>query len=494
MIFRFTEEEQAIIRNFEKRTREEHPNIAEVFENVIEDVKEEADGEELKVKLIENPENKQIADNLRNEFNALIAQMEQKRFEVLKTQSQILDEAINTINEAIIFTYNYLNLPKWNNDSTNGQIVINNFSYTAYNYCNYLFRHGSQALFDCSIEKDLKNISVLIDGKELKEFLIEGALKNYIEKLEEDPSNLKQLYSILDEIIAKSKCISSATRYQKKELVLNSNYEVAMANSLIENGINKLSATELKILRLAIMQSKKGDTELYEYEVSAQELSSFLNIDIKHLYKKLDTMTDNIIKSPVNIKDPVTQKFHKQAWVDNCSYDNGLLTIKLAEGLKPYILGLKKCFSKIRIEEYVGYKSKHTIIIRELLEAKMGAKKPVGNDITEISIPLKELKRITNTEKDYRNVSEFRSRVLNTAIKEINDYYLGYHVTAKPYKNGRTIEGFDFIIESQAHYDYFSKQSENLISVVPGKKRKPKTKEKIQAQQLTLKDIYDQEF
>lgn len=494
MIFKFTDEEQAIIKDFEQKAIKSYPgvDIADIFDNLIEDVIQELDGEELKVKIIENPENKQIADDLRNKFNSLIEQMEQKRFEALKTQSDILDDALTTVNDSIIFTYNYLNLPKWNNDSISRPIIINDFGYTAYNYCCYVFKHGSQALFDCAIEKKLSSIRALLDGKTHKNFLIEEALKNHIKRLSENTSALKQLHNLIDKILESSKYIDNAvTRHTKKEMILDRNYDVAMANKLINCTVNPFNATELKILRLAIMQSSMKDTELYEYEISAQELANFFNINVKNLYTHMKEMIAHF-HSPVMMEDETTHKISSQSWVDHCDYDNGTLTIKLAYGLKPYLLGLKGCFSTIKIEEYISYKSKHTIIIRELLESKTQGEKPHGNVSVKVAISIDELKRVTNTAKEYEKLSRFRAKVLDVAIKEINESSLNTHISIEPYKNGRSVEGYYFILESSSRYA--AMRNQNLIPVISGKKSKAKTKEKEQPQQLTLKDIYDQEF
>ena len=444
---------------------------------------------------------------LNKEFNNILGEIEEEHFKSLKSPQEIIKDAEKVIEDAILFEYagttegaasteeNKITCINLTKEYTQ---LMGEIEFLSWNYMQEQYKKAKE-------NQEPPKVKLVKSG--MLYFLQQRALKRHIAALKGTPQE-EELNKVINDCLERSKYIiddelvnyapllapSPRAKYQKKEIVLNNNYDVAMANNLILNGVNTLNANELKLLRLAIMQSKIGDTELYEYEIAAQELASFLNIDTKNLYKNLDKMTDHIQQSFIKIKDDKTQRFFKQSWVDRCEYNKGLITIKLAEGLKPYILGLKNCFSLIKIEEYVSYKSKHTIIIRELLEAKMRNEKPHADVVIEIPISVEELKRVTNTEKDYRNISEFRSRVLDTAIKEINDYYLGYHITATPYKNGRTIEGFNFIIESQAHYDHFKKQSENTISVKPGKKRKPKAQEEAQAQQLTLDDIFNQKF
>ena len=220
MIYKFTDEEQAIIRDFEQKTKAEHPNIAEVFENVIEDITEVEEENGLTIKIKKDPQSEQIVDDLRTEFKSLIDQMEQKRFRELKTQKQILENAESTIKEAIIFTYNFLQLSTVESPATYpGHIVISGFTYKTYTYCNYIFNHGSQALFDCAIEKDLKSINVLIDGAAQKEYLLQDGILNHLERLKGGVGE-KKLYRLIDKALEQSKYISIRTGELKADLAL----------------------------------------------------------------------------------------------------------------------------------------------------------------------------------------------------------------------------------------------------------------------------------
>lgn len=443
---------------------------------------------------------------LNKEFNNILGDLEEEHFKSLTSPQEIIKDAEKVIEDAILFEYAG-NAYVLENTEENANNCINltkeytqlmsEMEFLTWNYLQEQYKKAKE-------NQEPPKVKLVKSG--MLYFLQQRALKRHIEVLKGTPQE-EELNKVINDCLERSKYIiddhfvkyaplevqSPRTKYQVKEFRFDNNHDVAMANNLILNGVNTLNANELKLLRLAITQSQKGDTELYEYEIAAQELASILNIDIKNLYKNLDKMTDHIQQSFIKIKDDQSQRFFKQSWVDRCEYNKGLVRIKLAEGLKPYILGLKSCFSKIKIEEYIAYKSKHTIIIRELLEAKMRNEKPHADVVIEIPITVEELKRVTNTAKDYKNISQFKAHVLDAAIKEINDYYLGYHVTAKPYKNGRSIEGYNFIVESQSHYDRYKTQEENTISVKPGRK-KSKPKEKVQAEQLTLKDIFNQEF
>lgn len=455
MIFKFTEEEKAQIIQFEQRAKEKLNLIK--YKTIAYDWEEAAQISEFEIIIPpkEQPkDHKEIKQQLESEFETLIDQMEQKRFETLKTKPAILKDAENTIKDAIIFNYNISQYFEYNIPSEEKHIEIG-LLFDNKHLCNYLlFSADSKQLFDCAIEKPIDNIYVLLDREAQKNFLITKALKNHINRLAGTRSE-KELYKRLDYILEYSKYISNNfyNSMPKRELALNELYHVTMANILIQSMVNTLNTNELKLLRLTIMQSKKNDKNFYEYEIAAKELSEFLNIDRHHLYKSLDIMTDHIQQAFIKIKSERTQKFIKQSWVDRCEYNKGQIYIKLSEGLKPYILELKSAFSQIEMGEYIKYKSKHAIIIRELLESKIGANKPAADNVVNISISLEELKRITNTEKEYSNANttRFRTKVINAAIKEINDFS-NYHINVTPYKRGKNIVGYNFMIESAAHY------------------------------------------
>lgn len=477
---------------------------------------------ELYQKFINTPkENEALKDKIDNEFIALMDSIEIKRFnENIKDTERLIKNAEDLINDAILYEYVFLALPwlidpnvpipkEWKGDAKPVYQIGESFIEEHKHVDVWVYYHD---LIEKLSKEPPQEPLLLFDRENIKQYLESKIIAKHIAYLK-GTEHERKLIDIInncldnsDFIFNENKAIQSnltsahKINYKKREITLDKNYKVAMANYLIENGINTLTANELKLLRLAICQSKMSDDNLYEYEIAAKELAAFFKIDLKNLYKNLDKMTDHIQQAFIKIKDEEKQTFYKQSWVDHCEYSNNIVSIKIADGLKPYILGLKKCFFALPIEEYIFYKCKHTIIIRELLEAKMKYEKPYGDNVVEIPISLEELKRVTNTSKGYEKMSHFRSRVLDIAIKEINEHSesvsTGYYVTVKPYKNGRSIAGFTFTIESLAHYHHYH-VSNDPAKIILNKQSTRKGNRKKQSEednrQLTFEDVYIQE-
>lgn len=238
----------------------------------------------------------------------------------------------------------------------------------------------------------------------------------------------------------------------RKELTFNTDNYVVMANNMVLHSASNLNLNELKLLRLIIMQTQKDDQELFEFELAVTDLCKLLEIKSKDIYKRLDTMTTHIMQEVIKIGDDSKQEWKKFHWVDICEYKKGMITIKLSDQLKPYLLGLRGCFTRYQLSEIISLKSIYAIRIYEILNGYMNENNlPYADNAVEISVSIEELRKATDTEKKFERYSSFKTYVVDTALKEINEKSK-YHVIATPYKRGRAIVGFEFLIESQAGY------------------------------------------
>ena len=238
----------------------------------------------------------------------------------------------------------------------------------------------------------------------------------------------------------------------RREITLKTDNYVVMANNMVLHSASKLTLYELKLLRLIIMQTQKGDKELLEYELTAKDLCKLLDIKNKDMYKRLDTMTTHIMQEVVRIGDDSKHEWKKFHWVDVCEYKKGVITIKLSEQLKPYLIGLAGCFTRYQLSEIISLKSIYAIRIYEILNGYMNENNlPYADNAVEISVSIETLRKATDTEKKFERPYDFKKKVLDIALKEICEKSK-YHVSAKEYRRGHSVAGYDFLIESQAGY------------------------------------------
>lgn len=254
----------------------------------------------------------------------------------------------------------------------------------------------------------------------------------------------------------------------RKEVTFNTDNYVVMANNMVLHSASNLSLNELKLLRFFIMQSEMGDSELYAFQVSAKDIGKLLGIKSKDLYKRLDTMTTHIVSEVIRIGDDSKQVWKKRNWCHICDYENGILTVQLHEDLKPYLLELQGCFTRYQLSEIIRLNSTYAIRIYEMLIGYMDENNlPYADNSVEISISIDELRKNTDTLNKFERPYDFKRKVVDTAIKEINAKSK-YHVIATPYKSGKAIKGFEFLIESQAGYQIRTQDQQTVEKQIDG--------------------------
>ncbi len=238
----------------------------------------------------------------------------------------------------------------------------------------------------------------------------------------------------------------------RKEITLDTSNYVAMANRMILYTASNLTLNEVKLLRFIIMQTKKDDHELYEFQVAVKDLAKIFGVKAKDFYKKIRIMTRHIMQEVIEIEDPEAEKLVQFHWVDECEYKKGIITIKIADRLKPFLTELRGSFTRYELEEIIRLNSNYAIRIYETIRSYMDDNNlPYADRQTTISIPMDVLRRVTNTEKKFERYSNFKAKVIDVAVREINRCSK-YHIIATPYKSGRAIVGFEFLIESQVGY------------------------------------------
>lgn len=233
-----------------------------------------------------------------------------------------------------------------------------------------------------------------------------------------------------------------------KNMCLNKENQVVMANDLIKSK-SCLSLNEIKLLRLTIMQIVKEDNDFYTYKISIMELAKLLDIPSTHLYSDVYDICRHLLQEVVEIGDGNPKhKWKIFQWCSSCSYNNGIITIKLHEDLQPYLIQLKDYYTQYVLEDIILLKTIYAIRIYELIREAMKGQKVYADKIAIITLSEETIRKATGTEDKYTKMSMFRARVIDAALKEINAK-LGYNISYEPLKCSRKIVGFRFKIESK---------------------------------------------
>lgn len=223
---------------------------------------------------------------------------------------------------------------------------------------------------------------------------------------------------------------------------------VVKDNALIQASYT-LGLSEQRLMLLAILEARetgKGIDHTSLLMVHAYAYADQFGIDKNNAYEVMRDASKGLFdryvtyhdKNPKNGND---RSFHCR-WVDKIGYEKatGTVFLRFTADVVPLITRLENNFTSYEIEQVANLDSGYAIRLYELLiQWRITGKPPV--------FELQDFRRKLGVEDiQYKTMSNFKNRVLEPALKQINEHT---DITAKyeNIKKGRVITGFKFMFK-----------------------------------------------
>lgn len=233
----------------------------------------------------------------------------------------------------------------------------------------------------------------------------------------------------------------SAETEESSELVVKS-------NKLIEASY-RLTMVEQQLVLFAICQAREQQQGLSATSSVAIEARSFakqFNLNTAMVYAQLKEATATlwgrqIVVHDVNPKNGKARVI-KTRWISDIAYTDGagVVEFTFAPKVIPFITRLEREFTSYRLERIGRMSSVHAVRIYELLVQylTMGVRK----------FELGELKEMLGVAHEYNVINDFKKRVLDVAVSQINEHS-DLKVAYSQTKTGRAVTGITFSIKSK---------------------------------------------
>lgn len=220
---------------------------------------------------------------------------------------------------------------------------------------------------------------------------------------------------------------------------------VVQANNLI-GGRQALKLNSAKLIRSAIMQVVRDDEELKPYIITIKDLAELLGVPANNIYRDVESITDDIISNPVYVREEKhgkTVRFIKIPWVTRCEYKSDVgIALNLNEELKPFLINLKEHYTQYTLQEILSMKSVYAIRIFEMIQSKVMSR-ILPKEGIKIEISVQEIRECCDCEDKYPAFGNFRDKVIDKAVKEINRVTM-YRVGYSYIKQGRNVVSIVF--------------------------------------------------
>lgn len=228
----------------------------------------------------------------------------------------------------------------------------------------------------------------------------------------------------------------------KIEISKQRDYKVVKANEIVQKARYDLNITELKAFAYILSKIKPNDTEGMEYTFTIKDYCQVLGIDYKNggNYNYIKTTLKNLRDKSFWLLDEKGQEV-TVGWLSKVKINkgSGKIIVKLDEDIQKYVLGLFDNYTQYSLLSTLPMKSSYSFRIYELLKSYAFTKSHEF-DIDDLKSKLGAT--------HYENFKDFRKKVIEVAVKEINEY-TDIEVSWEPVNKGRKVIAVKFYIKQK---------------------------------------------
>lgn len=252
---------------------------------------------------------------------------------------------------------------------------------------------------------------------------------------------------------------------------LDKDYYVVTANDLIK-GKQKMTLREAQLLYIAISQVVYEDKDFKTFTTTVPELAAFMGIDENSLYRDLKGICKSLCQQVVEVQiggenAKGKKKWEVFSWIQSAKYDDGKLTLRLSDDIKPFLLELESYYSQTLLGTLMTFRSYYTTRLYQYLVADTGAKFGYMHEWEFTCEQLRELFQVG--EKKYKLPRDFLRKTIIPALEELgaSDYaYVWDYAEHKAKTRGNPLKSVSFkavFFKDKERKDFYLKKSKNII-------------------------------
>lgn len=193
--------------------------------------------------------------------------------------------------------------------------------------------------------------------------------------------------------------------------------QIVRKSNALTSAAHRLTAAEQRIVLCAISQvtAMRVVSDEVLYKVSTHDLVA-AGLNQKHASEVLHNACEQLFSRAVTViaedGKPITTRW-LQSLRDPSKTDGSWAELRFSKDLIPYLSNLSEQFTQYNLRDAVSLSSAYAVRIFEL----MMQYRTIGSRV----ISLEELRSILMLENKYQVFSDFRKRVLDTSIEQINE-------------------------------------------------------------------------
>jgi plasmid replication initiation protein len=226
---------------------------------------------------------------------------------------------------------------------------------------------------------------------------------------------------------------------------------IRKSNDLIESRF-KFDIWEMRIFLMLITQIRRDDNDFNVYRIWYRDVANTFNLNRKRGYDMLRQAVKSLMNKSFYVQysdngKPREAQYHILRKIDYSLLDNDAMSenqeyvdVRIEEEMKPFLLQLQKSFTTYEINNVV-HLGVYSIRIYELLKQY--------ENIGSRTLDFEELKKMFELENEYPRFATFYQRIIEPAIKEINESSDLNIYDVQKLKSGKKVSSVKFRFRSR---------------------------------------------
>lgn len=241
-----------------------------------------------------------------------------------------------------------------------------------------------------------------------------------------------------------------------------SNSSLIIKDNVLINASYNLDLVEQRLILLATVEARSKGQGINANEpltIHAESYATQFGVHRNTAYQALQDACRQLFKrefSYQELRGKTVAKIQSR-WVSQIAYieDDACVELIFSPAIVPMITALERHFTSYEIEQVSSLNSAYAVRLYELLIAWRSTGKTPTFELAEFRT---KLGVETN---EYKQMNNFKKRVLDIAIKQINDHT---DITAQyeQHKRGRSISGFSFTFTQKNPKKVIRKSRQNI--------------------------------
>lgn len=215
-------------------------------------------------------------------------------------------------------------------------------------------------------------------------------------------------------------------------------YKVTKSNDLIQKSRFELTTTQQKLILFLISKIKPSDDDFKLCEFSIHEFCAICGIDEYNggnyiaIKQAIEDIAQKFIWVTLDNEEETMLRWIEKPYINK---KTGIIKIRFDKDMKPFLLQLKSNFTQYELFWTIQFKSKYSIRMYEYFKSVHYNKELSYERIFTVE----ELRKILGAQDVHKEWKNFKARVLEPAIEEINNFSNQY-IEYQAMTTGRTVD------------------------------------------------------